>query len=136
MPPFPVPRDAPASRAVSVLVDGAVTSRDIPELWDRMRALMESAAADVIVCSWGGRAAPDAGTVDALARLQLTARRSGKRVVLLRPSIPLRELLTFLGLDDVLPACAPLLLEASGEPEEREEVGGVEERVDPGDATV
>ena len=46
---------------------------------------------------------PDAVTVDALARLQLAARRHGCRVRLCSTSKALRELVSFMGLTDVLP---------------------------------
>jgi len=45
----------------------------------------------------------DASTVDALARLQLTARRHGFQVRLRGTSPELRELVAFMGLRDVLP---------------------------------
>ena len=46
---------------------------------------------------------PDAVTVDALARLQLVARRHDCQVRLRGASDELRELLAFMGLDAVLP---------------------------------
>jgi ABC-type transporter Mla MlaB component len=46
--------------------------------------------------------APDAVTIDALARLQLTARRVGQRLELHDASDQLRELIAFAGLSDVL----------------------------------
>ena len=45
----------------------------------------------------------NAGTVDALARLQLAARRQGSQVRLTGTSRELRELVLFMGLRDVLP---------------------------------
>ena len=45
----------------------------------------------------------DAATVDALARLQLAARRHQCQVRLRGASPELRELVTFMGLRDVLP---------------------------------
>ena len=65
--------------------------------------------------------APDAITVEALARLQLSLRRLGLELCLRNPSNELRALLAFVGLDDVLP------VEASGQAEEREQRLGVEE---------
>ena len=64
---------------------------------------------------------PDAVTIDALARLQLSSRRIGWELRLRRASRELRELLTFVGLDEVL------RLETGGQPEEREQGVGVEE---------
>jgi anti-anti-sigma regulatory factor len=76
----------------------------------------------------------DCGTVDALARLQLAARRLGWRIVLYGPSLQLRELIALAGLSDVLPAASGLSVKSKGEAEEREEVRCVEEETDPGDA--
>jgi hypothetical protein len=63
----------------------------------------------------------DLGIVDALARLQLAARRSGYEVALTRAPDDLRELIELAGLSDVL-GCEPLR-----QVEEREERFGVEE---------
>ena len=68
-----------------------------------------------------GALAPDVTTVDALARLQLTAQRRGRELRLEGATRELAELLAFLGLDDVLP------VEPRGQAEEREEGLGVEE---------
>ena len=73
-----------------------------------------------IVCDVGSLA-PDAVTIDALARLQLTARRLGGEVRLRHASSELQELLDFVGLRDVLRG------EAGWQPEEREQRVGVEE---------
>jgi ABC-type transporter Mla MlaB component len=51
-----------------------------------------------------GGVGPDAATVDALARLQLAAQRRGCRIRLQNASPELRELVAFMGLQDVLPA--------------------------------
>jgi len=66
-----------------------------------------------IVCDVGALA-PDAAAVDALARLQLTARRLGYEIRLRDPSVDLQDLLDFVGLRDVL------CVEAGGQAEERE----------------
>jgi ABC-type transporter Mla MlaB component len=49
----------------------------------------------------------DAGTVDALARLQLTARRSGACVRLHNATPQLVELVEFMGLNEVLLCVEP-----------------------------
>ena len=64
---------------------------------------------------------PDALTIDALARLQLSSRRVGLELRLRHASNELQELLAFVGLDEVL------RLEAGGQPEQREQRVGVEE---------
>jgi hypothetical protein len=65
--------------------------------------------------------APDAGAIDALARLQLNARRHHLELRLRHASAELLELLAFVGLADVL------RVEPGGQAEEREEGVGVEE---------
>lgn len=57
----------------------------------------------MIVCDVGAMDPPDADTVEALARLQLTALRMGRRVRYVDASGELRDLLAFSGLDDVMP---------------------------------
>ena len=74
--------------------------------------------------------------MDALARLQLAARRRGGEVRLRNASPRLRELLTLIGLAAVLPPqpdSAVEGFEAGGQAEDREQVRGVEEERDPGD---
>jgi len=73
-----------------------------------------------IVCD-AGALAPDAATIDVLARLQLAARRLGREVRLRNASGELRDLIAFVGLRDVL------RVEPGWEPEEREQPLRVEE---------
>jgi ABC-type transporter Mla MlaB component len=56
----------------------------------------------IVVCDVACARA-DAVTIDALARLQLAARRHGCRVTLRNASNELRQLIAFMGLRDVLP---------------------------------
>jgi hypothetical protein len=65
--------------------------------------------------------ASDALTIDALARLQLAARRVGREVALHGASLELVELLELFGLTGVL------RVEVGGQSEEREQRVGVEE---------
>jgi hypothetical protein len=65
--------------------------------------------------------APDVLTIDALARLQLAARRVGQEVALDGASLELVELIELCGLTGVL------RVEVGGQPEEREQRVGVEE---------
>ncbi len=69
----------------------------------------------------------DVATVDVVARLELAARRLGLELRLRRVPSELRELLDLAGLADVL------RVEASREPEEREQPLGVEEERELGD---
>lgn len=91
--------------------------------------------AGTIVCDVGSLTDLDFGTVDALARLELAARRLGRRLRLVRASPELRELLGLAGLQDVVRCAEPLRLEARGQAKGREEASGVEEERDPADTT-
>jgi hypothetical protein len=82
-----------------------------------------------VVCEVGALA-PDAVTIDAMARLQLVARRLGQRVVLRGASSELVELLELFGLSHVL------CVEAGGQSEEGEERVGVEEEREADDPAV
>jgi ABC-type transporter Mla MlaB component len=93
--------DVPPRSPVAFAIGGPITRADLPGLCDRVCALLASADADVVLCDVGG-VATDVVTVDALARLQLAARRRGCRVVLQHASGDLRRLVAFMGLADVL----------------------------------
>ena len=89
-------------RTITFAIWGPIRRDDLPGLCARVRALLERSAADVALCDVAG-IAPDAVTVDALARLQLGARRHGCTVHLRNASHELRELVAFMGLTAVLP---------------------------------
>ncbi len=65
-------------------------------------------------------------TVDVLARLELAARRRGRRIRLHNASRELEELVAFMGLAGVLRWAS---VEPGWQPEKREEPLGVEKRV-------
>jgi ABC-type transporter Mla MlaB component len=83
-------------------ITGPITRADLPGLCARVCALLERNGAGVALCDVSG-VAPDAVTVDALARLQLAAQRRGCTVRLRHASNELIGLVTFMGLRDVLP---------------------------------
>ena len=82
---------------------GPIARADLPGLGERVCELLEESGACVLVCDVDG-AGPDAVTVDALARLQLAARRRGCGIRLRHASDELTALIRFVGLADVLPA--------------------------------
>ena len=88
-------------RTITFAIGGPIEPGDLPALYERVCALLRGAAADVVVCDVAGVAA-DAVAVDALARLQLAARRHGCRIRLVHASAELCDLIFFMGLDDVL----------------------------------
>jgi ABC-type transporter Mla MlaB component len=81
-------------------IRGPISRDDLPGLCERVCSILSGSSGDV-ACDVHD-VEPDAVTVDALARLQLGARRSGCRVHLQRASPELRELVDFMGLTDVL----------------------------------
>ena len=103
----------------------------MPGLCERVRELLQGHP--TIVCDVAALVAPDLCTVEALARLQLTVKRLGGSIELRGATARLEELLALTGLEDVLPLCPELCVEAAGQPEEREEALGVEEEADAGD---
>jgi ABC-type transporter Mla MlaB component len=87
---------------VEFTVCGPIARADLPGLCDRVCTLLRETRADVALCDVTG-VEPDAVTVDALARLQLAARRRGCRVHLCNASDELLQLVAFMGLTNVLP---------------------------------
>lgn len=123
----------PEASTIDVVISGRITRAAIAGLCERVRVALEGSGADLVVCDVGALVDPDAATIDAVARLQLTARRLGRQVRLRDACGELLELIALVGLGDVVPLWAPLRLEPRGEAEEREQARGVEEEADPGD---
>jgi ABC-type transporter Mla MlaB component len=93
---------AVTGQSIAFAVAGPIARSDLPGLCDRVCTMFERSGAAVALCDVKGVPA-DAVTVDALARLQLAARRHACRVRLRNASSELLELVAFLGLEDVLP---------------------------------
>ena len=87
-----------------------------------------------VVCDVGHLTHPDAGTVDALARLQLAARRCGCDVKLRNANLELRRLIAWAGLDEVLLTGSGL--QGCRQTEQGEQPGRVEELGEPADPSV
>lgn len=95
---------------------------DVPRLCARLE-LLYGAGAPAVVCDASAVTAPGLASVEALARLRLTA---GERPFWVTGAAPaLRALLHLVGLVELL-----------GEPEEREPPGGVEEGVETDDLSL
>jgi hypothetical protein len=123
-----------AGRSTNVVVDPAALA-DVSGTCERLRRVLGSSRSELVVCHVGLLTHPDAGTVEALARLCLTARRLGRGFVLRGASPHLRELITLMGLADPLLRGAGLSLGKRRETEEREHPGRVEEEGQAHDAT-
>jgi ABC-type transporter Mla MlaB component len=123
-------------RAVVLAVGGTISRRDVATWCDRVRLLLDRSDVDALICDVSGLIEPDAVAVDALARMQLTARRLGRPMGLRNAAVELRDLLAFFGLEDVFPPCTALLVGDGWQAEEREQARRLEEVVEPDDPTV
>ncbi len=92
----------PPPRAVQLALRGPLDRTDVPGLDAHVCALLRRSGAELALLDVSG-VEPTVVTVDALARLQLGARRNGCRVRLRNASSALRELVAFMGLSEVLP---------------------------------
>jgi ABC-type transporter Mla MlaB component len=93
----------PKARSITLEIWGPIARTDLPGLSRRICALLQETAPVVAFCEVAS-VDPDAVTIDALARLQLVARRRGCQIRLRHASPALLQLLEFLGLSDVVPA--------------------------------
>jgi ABC-type transporter Mla MlaB component len=92
---------ATAPQSIAFAVRGPIARGDLPGLCERVCGLLEQSGVGLAFCDVSG-VSVDAVTVDALARLQLAARRHGCEVRLRHASHELLELVAFMGLRDVL----------------------------------
>lgn len=125
-----IPRPPPAT--IEVVVGEPFGPADVPWLWDRVRARLSGRSTALVTCDVAALDRPDASTVEALARLQLAARRAGCRVLLRHACSELRDLLELMGLSEVVP-CSGSDLEPRRQVEQWEPPSGIEEERDPVD---
>lgn len=119
----------PTGVATSVLcfaVGATLTRADVPALCADLAEALRGREPGVVVCDVAAVVDADLVVVEALARLRMTARRHGWWLTVSGAGTGLRELAGLLGL-------AGALFEPVGQAEEREQVVGVEEVVEPGD---
>jgi ABC-type transporter Mla MlaB component len=88
--------------SIEFSIHGPITRADLPGLCDRVCALLEAAGGAPVALCHVRDVEPDAVTVDALARLQLAARRRGCRVRLGGASPALLGLVELMGLSSVV----------------------------------
>ena len=88
------------------------------------RAVAALRTAEPLTCDVSRVERPDAQTVDVLARLHLVVKEAGGEMRIYGACHRLRDLIAFMGLEDVL------RIEPRRKPEEREEVLGIEEERD------
>src|SRR5262249_56454852 len=118
------------------LVGGGPSAREAGRgLCGQARRLLATRGADLVTCVVAALTPADATAVDALARLQLPARRLGRAIRLRDAPAELRDLLALSGLRDALPLCAGLGTQAHRQIEQREQLR-IDEEVDPPDPPV
>lgn len=122
-------------RPIEIVLHSRIAPAAIPVLCELVHDLiLKSHETAGVTCDVSALGTPDEIALDALMRLQLTARRLGTSIHLRNARGDLVDLLAVAGLSDVLPLVAGLGLEADGQPEEREQAL-VDEEVDGGDAS-
>jgi ABC-type transporter Mla MlaB component len=121
-------------RSIILDLQGSVARGAVLGLCERLRMLLATGDVDLVTVEVGALTDPDAVAVDALARLQLTARRVGSSIRLRHARAKLRDLLDVTGLSDELPRGGDLR-RVGREAEEREQIR-VDEEVDSADPTV
>jgi anti-anti-sigma regulatory factor len=126
------PTPLPPPEAILVDLDEPVARGDAAVLCRRLRRRLAEHPAAGVVCDVAPLTRPDLATLDALARMQLTARRCGTQMQLRGASPAMLGLLAVTGLHEVLPLCRSA--EPHRQPEHREQRLDIEERIDPGDA--
>lgn len=118
------------SVALRLTTGGRVAPAEVPRLCADLEELLTECPTAEVPLDVGTLTAPDLVSVDALARMQLTARRRGHDLVLRAPGRLLTLLLTATGLG------TELGLPPERQTEQGEEPGGVQEDVEPGDPAV
>jgi len=91
---------------ITLAIQGPILRSDLPGLYHRVCALLARRRPPALVCEVHGVEA-DAVSIEALARLALSARRHDSQLQLLGASQELRELISFMGLDEVLGESGP-----------------------------
>jgi ABC-type transporter Mla MlaB component len=112
-----------AQQTITLAIHGPIARADLSGLCERFSAALSAGGAGAVVCDVQTCPA-DCVTVEALCRLQLAARRQGCTLALRHASRELLDLVTFMGLAEVLPGS---VVESGGQAEEREKRLGVEE---------
>ena|SRR5579883_1941595 len=122
-------RKRPDGGSVALTLNGAVKRSEIPALCERLRAeLRDGDVKHTVLCDVGGLAVTDMVAVEALTRMQLTARRLGSRMLLRGTSAELQSLLSLLGLQEILPSEPERSGQARRQAEEREQPRSIEEK--------
>lgn len=101
---------APETNKTILVLTGQIQRADIPRICEGVRTWLENGHEEIVICDvsavW-----PDAVTIEAFARLELMARRLGKRILFQHPTGELEELLDLTGLAGCIRSVPELPLE-------------------------
>lgn len=86
-----------------IVLRGCLERCDLDAVCERARALVAVTEGSIVICEVSELERPDVVAVDAIARLQLIARRFGRELRLRNASRELRDLIGLAGLEDVVP---------------------------------
>jgi ABC-type transporter Mla MlaB component len=114
---------------IRLVIEGPMTPADVAALCEHVRALVHGRHVGLVICDLGALTDADIGTIDAMARLQLTSRRLGCQVSVRNAPPGLGDLLLLAGLGQVV----RLRVEVGGQAEDREVPLRVQEERDPAD---
>lgn len=95
------------TKTILLALRGPITAPDVPQLCDQLAARLRGSGATDAVCDVRAVGRPTVATVNALAGLQLVARRHGCRIRLRGAGPELLLLLELVGLTDTVPAEGP-----------------------------
>ncbi len=95
-------KSPPGRLQLVIVLSDSLTRADIPGLCERARRRLENSNVTVVICDAHALTDPDAVAIDAVARLQLTAKRVGRELRLRDACSQLQELIELAGLSDVL----------------------------------
>lgn len=124
--------DGSAPHTLRLVLPAELARDDVRALAGRLAARLGMDDAEEVVVDVRSVCQPDVVHVDALGCITLVTRRYGCRVRLIGATPRLRELLAFVGLDDVLFADGSVV-ESHRKTEHREQPVDVEVCVDPSD---
>lgn len=91
-----------------LVLRGRLDVTDVAQLRLPLRLVHDEPDVPILVCCVAGVVRPDLGTVDALARLQVLARRLDRPLLLRGVSDDLHELIQLVGLAEHLPCLGGL----------------------------
>lgn len=92
--------------ATVLAIGGRIGAPEIADLCARVQKAFARSHVTTVIVDVGGVIDPDIATLDALARLHLTATRMGRRLKVRHTCRQIEELAAFGGLDGVLLLCS------------------------------